>query len=569
MNLRAWMLSASSLVVLSAGCSTAPGVERVLAEVAAPLPGQEWHVGPAVELSKTGPARFVPSLHAAFQPGRAMQLVTFIDGFYRAPANRGYDAVVDRLVQELRAAGFGGDDPRLTVETIEGPAEPGWTPISAKLVLLADGEKPRELHAFDQPEGVDRVMLPVFAPSCDLEGEVALNLDEVKKGMILVTDVSATQVKQRAEFAGAVAVVSASLESFNEDPSGRNRHLDAIQYRELPEGNTLPVFQISRKSLIAIEEAVDRAMVRKRKVSLALSAQVEIEPRPLRTVVATIKGSSLPGEAVAMVSHVQEPGACDNATGVAGLVESARALAGLLRDAKLPWPDRSLVFIWGDEFRQTEAWLGATDLKPVVGISSDMTGQNLDETGAIARLERMPDPGAITTLPPDDHTPWGAGEVEVDELRPNGFAVIARAAMVDVGLLEGSWRCADHPWEGGSDHDIFIRRGIPAVLFWHFTDFTYHTSLDRLGYVDPKEMRRTGVAILASALAVADPEPGDLERYLKSLDIERDVRLGAAIEADSPELEALWGMWCDGARAWLRKLCLGIDEELPGTERKG
>ncbi len=565
MNFRALMLFASSLMVAWSACSTPPGLGGVLAEVATTPPAQEWHVGPEVDLSKTGPARFVPPLYAAFQPERAMQLVNFIDGFYRAPANRGYDTVLERLVQELRAAGFGGEDSRLSLETIQGPVEEAWTPLSAELVLLADGEKPRELHAFDQPEDVDRVMLPVYAPSCELEGEVALSLDELKKGMILVTDVSATQVKQRAEFAGAAAVVSASLESFNEDPSGRNRHMEAIQYRELSGGNTLPVFQISKKSLIAIEEAVDRARVRKRKVRLALSAQVEVEPRPLRTLVATIKGSSRPMEAIAMVSHVQEPGACDNATGVASLVESARALAELLRQGKLAWPDRSLVFIWGDEFRQTESWLGHTDMQPVVGISSDMTGQNLEETGAIARLERMPDPGALTTLPPDDHTPWGAGEVKVEELKPNGFAVIARCAMVDVGLQDGSWRCADHPWEGGSDHDIFIRRGIPAVLFWHFTDFTYHTSLDRLSFVDSKEMRRTGVAILASALAVADPEPGDLERYLKSLDMEREVRLGAAIEAESPELEALWGMWCDGARDWLRKLCLGIDEDLPGT----
>jgi hypothetical protein len=264
-----------------------------------------------------------------------------------------------------------------------------------------------------------------------------------------------------------------------------------------------------------------------------------------------------------MVSHIQELGANDNASGVAGLLEGARSLAELLEAEKLPWPQRSLVFIWGDEFRQTSTWLEHTSLTPVAGISSDMTGQS-KETGAIALLERMPDPGALYTLPPDAHTPWGAGEVDSENLKPAGLAVIARCAMIDVGLIEGgNWDCADHPWEGGSDHDIFNDAGVPAVLFWHFTDFTYHTSLDRMGFLDPTEMRRTGVAILATALAVADPEPADLDRYLKSLAIEEEVRVAAAEEVEDEKLVALWRLWCRGARNWLRKECLGIDEDLP------
>ena len=175
----------------------------------------------------------------------------------------------------------------------------------------------------------------------------------------------------------------------------------------------------------------------------------------------------------------------------------------------------------------------------------------------------MPDPGALTTLPPDAHTPWGAGQVDSENLNPNGFSIIARCAMVDVGLESGGWPCADHPWEGGSDHDVFINRGIPAVLFWHFTDFTYHTSLDRLNYVDITEVRRTTAAILATALAVAAPRPTDLDRYLRSLDMDKSIRIGAAREVEDQNLEALWKVWADGSRNWLRKLCLGIEEDLP------
>jgi hypothetical protein len=554
---------AAGLVV---GCSSSPELESLLQALPPEEAGadQEWHVGPDVHVADTGTARFVQPLHEAFDPERSMKTVEFVDQFYRAPANDGYDQVIDRLEKDLRAAGFGGSDERLQIEVLE-EEEPidAWTPISAELTLLADGEEPHTLHAFDTPEGVDRVMLPVHAPSCDVEGDVALTLDQLKKGMILVTDVSASQVRRRAQARGAAAVVSASLQDFNADPSGQERHFDAIQFRTLDASNATPVAQISLNSLHAIEAAVERAAVRKRPVRLRFRAKVNTEERPVRTLVATIRGAEQPEKAVVMVSHVQEPGASDNASGVAGLLEGARSLAATLKSEKLPWPEASLVFIWGDEFRQSEIWLERTEMLPLAGISSDMTGQKR-ETGAIALLERMPDPGAIFTLPPDAHTPWGAGEVDSDSLSPNGFAVIARCAMVDVGLFEGGdWPCADHPWEGGSDHDVFIDRGIPAVLFWHFTDFTYHTSLDRIEFVDPQEIRRTTVAIMATALAVADPEPGDLDRYLKTLENEKEIRIAAAQNVEDAGLEALWAMWCTGARNWLRKLCLGIEEDLP------
>ena len=551
---------------IAVGACTTPSDMQSLLQSIPPVLDQEWHAGPDVHVAETGPARFVKLLHEDFDHDRAKELVAFIDTFYRAPANEGYDAVLDRVADELSAIGFGGDDPRFGLEFIEGASELAWTPVSAELVLLVYGEEARVLHSFDESPDVDRVMLPVNAPTCDVEGDVALHLDEVKKGMILVTDVSASQVLRRAQSRGAVAVVSASLADFNEDPRGMRRHLDAIQFRTLDPGDALPVAQISRRSLHAIEAAVQRAAARKRRVRLHFKAEVVREERPLRTLVATVVGAERPDEAVAVVSHVQEPGACDNATGVAGLVESARSLARLLRTGKLSWPDRTLVFIWGDEFRQSESWLAETEMTPIAGISSDMTGQSKD-TGAIALLERTPDPGALFTLPPDEHTPWGAGEIDSENLVPNGFAVIARCAIVDVGLLEGgSWPCRDHPWEGGSDHDVFIARGVPAVLFWHFTDFTYHTSLDRMEFVDAEEMRRTAVAILATGLAMADPEPGDLDRYVKSVEHERLVRVAAAQEVENEQLEALWELWCRGAREWLRKHCLGVDEQIPDPD---
>ena len=560
----------ASLVISSWLVTACTGIEpelRTLMQATAAVEGeQQWHGGPPVEVADTGPAPHVRVLHEAFRPARAMELVSFIDRFYRAPANEGYDEVLNKLTKTLREAGFDGEDPRLSLELLDVAEVDAWTPVSGELVLLVDGQEPRVLHSFKESADVDRVMLPVHAPSCDLMAEVALALEDVKKGMVLVTEVPAAQVIPRAKSRGAAAVISASLETFNQDPvSGGERHLDAIQFRTHSPGLDMPTAQISPRNLQMIGEEVERATRRGAKVRLRFRAETKVERRPLRTLMAMIEGEKHPEQAIAMVSHVQEPGACDNATGVAGLVEGAVSMVELLKAKKLAWPGRSLVFLWGDEFRQSESWLATTDLEPIVGISSDMTGQSKD-THAIALLERNPDPGAITVLSPDFHTPWGAGQVSEDEVRKmmNGLPVIARCAMTDVSLLEGGkWKSDEHPWEGGSDHDIFIARGIPAVLFWHFTDFTYHTSLDRMGFVNPEEMRRTGVALLATALAVSCAEPTDLDRYIDSLEKEKLLRMDAATEFNDKELAELWEEWSNGAREWLRNLCLGIDEKIP------
>ena len=557
----------AALCYSSPACTGVGPELRSLVEQTSASDGQNKHLGPPVEVSQTGTARFAKTLYDGFRPARALELVTFIDRFYRAPANPGFDEVLGRVDKSLREVGFDGQDQRLQVSYIKvADVEDAWTPVSGKLVLKVDGEEPRVLHSFSKSEDVDRVMLPINAPSCHLEAEVALRLDDIKKGMLLVTNVDVSQVKSRALNRGAVGVISASLFPFNEDKTGAKRHLNAIQYRKLDSGD-MPTAQISPHSLEAIEAAVERAQKRGAKVKLQFEAEVLTEKRPLRTLMAVIQGAKRPGEAVAMVSHVQEPGACDNATGVAGLAESVRALVEALHQNKLPWPDRSLVFLWGDEFRQSECWLNTTTMKPIVGISSDMTGQS-KETGATAYLERNYDPGAIKPLGPDFHTPWGQGQVSPNEIQPNGLAVIARCALADVSLLEGgAWPTAEHPFEGGSDHDKFLQRGIPAVLFWHFTDFAYHTSLDRMQFVDAEEIRRTAVALLSTGLAVSSPEPGDLDRYIKSLERERLLRIQACEDVEDIDLAEMWDTWSVGTREWLRNLCLGIDEKIPGGKK--
>jgi len=521
------------------------------------------HVGPDVVGGGTGPARFADKVYAAFQTERAYEAVAFADRYYREPGNDGYEATIDFLRRGLQEAGYGREK-GLQLELLEHEGDlPAWSPRSARIALVG-GDEPVILHEFEDSIDKDRVMLPRNAPSASVEGRAVFDLGSIKEGEIYVTSAPLRRdLVNRASMRGASCVISSSLGTYNTDPSGADREQDAIQYRVLRFAPALPVAQISPRS----HERIRRAMGAGEDVRLTFECEVARDDRPIRTVVATVVGARRPQEAVTIVSHVQEPGACDNASGVAGLLESARLLAELLASGELERPARSLVMIWGDEMVQSSTWLERTELTPVAAISSDMTGQSKEKTGAIALLERMPDPGAVEVLPPDKHTPWGASPVEAASLTPNGLSLIARCAMADVALLsEDGWETAEHPWEGGSDHDVFIDHGVPAILFWHFTDFAYHTSLDRLNHIDQEEMRRTGTAILSTALAMADPRPGDLDRYLRCLSIERDLRLDACAEAEMEELGELWKTWCTGTRMWLRDQCLGLSR---ASTRKG
>ena len=512
------------------------------------------HVGPAVAPGEAGTKRFAGPLYRAFDPGLAMRDAAYADQWYRVPGGPGYDATLERVAARLRANGF-AEHERLKLRFLELELpRPVWIPLSASLILRVEGSPPAVLQAFSHRADSHRVMLPVNAPSADVEGRPVFSLDAVEPGTILVTGAQITRsILRRAERRGAVAVMSSALHPFTTDPTGAERHKDAILWTKVPVGTKLPVAQISAR----VQERILAATVGDPNVWLAFSAEIAHGSRRLRTLVAEVVGAKRPRQAVAIASHAQEPGACDNASGVAGLTESACCLARLLQSGEIEWPARTIAFLWGDEFRQTEMWLDEARYEVVAGISADMLGESPAETGAIALLERDKDPGALVTLAPDEHTEWGAGQVLEEDLEPHGLSVIARTAMADVAELVGGWATAENPWEGGSDHDVFIDRGIPGVLVWHFTDFTYHTSLDRMTMLDPEELRRSCAAVLASALGVADARPADLERYRATNELERELRVKAALDAGESANADSWEQWCDGADAWLVALCGG------------
>jgi len=557
------------------GSSAGPPLPEKFAQ-RSPVVGD--HDGPPVDQDQTGTARFVHPLLDAFDTDAAISIAAFLDGFYRAPASDGYDESIDRIIAALFGAGYGAADGYdLSVATREMET-PSWTPRSARLSATASdaaiaearkkGVKRREgegleveLVRFEDPRDPSRVMLPVGAPGCDLEASLAVGLEALEPGQVLLTDRPLRAVEPAAAEAGAVAIISDYLYPYCVDPSGEKRDYDAIFSDQVRPGSTTPSFHVSQRVGALLRRASELGTM------VHLEAEVSTQARPLRTVIATIAGSERPEEVVFVLGHVDGAGANDNAAGAGGVAELALAMKRAIEAGAMERPRRSISFVLGVEIGAGSVAVEEVGGAPVAAIVADMIAADAEATGAMALLERGWDPGAVHPLLPDAHTPWGAGEVAVADIVPNGLAIICREALIAESYAEAArggsrWTTREHPWEGGGDLDAFLATGRAAALFWHFTDYTFHTSLDRMDMVDPEELRRTAVAVGSAALAVADARPLDLERHLDTLNLELRTRMDAALREEAgPEVERLWKEWFRGARFWLKALTAG--EPLP------
>ena len=127
---------------------------------------------------------------------------------------------------------------------------------------------------------------------------------------------------------------------------------------------------------------------------------------------------------------------------------------------------------WGDEIISTRRYVNDStrnNPKTKWGISLDMVGENTAVTGGSFLIEKMPDPSAIWTRGNDKHSEWGGRPLKKEEMTPHYLNDFVISVFEQQGKF-ANWEVNTNPFEGGSDHVPFLRKDIPSVLFWHFTD---------------------------------------------------------------------------------------------------
>lgn len=227
-------------------------------------------------------------------------------------------------------------------------------------------------------------------------------------------------------------------------------------------------------------------------------------------VLGRLEGSdpALRGEAILLGAHMDHlgrprgllhPGADDNASGVAALLEIARSLA----QAPVRPRRTVLVAFWTGE---EEGKFGSSHYtrRPRWPLAATRAYLNLDMIGhpwtgaelqALATEAKAP-PGYLDGLDPAWFAEPGLAA------RHRDLGPVLREAGMRTGLsLHLDWT---EGRDGGSDYRAFARLGLPFVRFFGSYFPEYHTPGDTLDRVDIAQVQRMASLALATAWLLAD-----------------------------------------------------------------
>jgi len=243
--------------------------------------------------------------------------------------------------------------------------------------------------------------------------------------------------------------------------------------------------------------------------TVRLRAKVEAGRSPGAYLIPTavIPGSDRAHEIV-LSCHLDHPspGANDNASGCAGILEVARSLNRLIAERRLPPPRRTIRFVWPCEVECTIALLNARPEVPkrtLATIHLDMIGGNSDITHGTLKVEGSPpslpsfvsDVGFAIGRFVDDQSRLYAerGEAAIPLLEPDGGTKNALHARIG-GFSEGS----DHQvWAEGSWR-------VPVIYIADWPDIYIHTNKDVPANLDATKMKRAIFIAASSAWVLAN-----------------------------------------------------------------
>jgi hypothetical protein len=524
--------------------------------------------------------RITTAMRAQFSGAQALETVSFVERLWRVPGNTGFNASITQVAGILERAGYVPEErarpaDRLVYRIERRPMDrPTWEPVDATLSIAGQAAP---LLRFV----TNRNMLAINSHSTPAGG---LEAEVVSVGAGRPEDWQGKDVRGKIVFGeagigrlfrdavvtrGAAGVLAYSIPGYNKpEVNPTSISFGSIPLDTARAGWGILLSHAARESL--------RAALAQGPVRAKVETRTRIYSSEELTLVAEVRGSAAPEERFVFSAHVQEPGANDNATGVATLAEIARSLAELVKSGEAS-PRRTITFLWGDEIRATARFLQENTARTAGvhwGMSLDMVGENTELTGGTFLIEKMPDPSAVWTRGEDRHSEWGGQPLKVEQLFPHYFNDFVLNRCLDQAALTG-WVVRTNPFEGGSDHTPFLEAKKPGLLLWHFTDQFYHTDNDRLDKVSPQTMTNVGIsaAVIALALTSADSitakfvidetERSALQRLAAEFDLSRKAVAGGGKLEHEILILTTWTEWYVNAIRSIRDLEAG--GATPGT----
>jgi aminopeptidase YwaD len=337
---------------------------------------------------------------------------------------------------------------------------------------------------------------------------------DVKGKLVLVSaQPGAVQDLAVGKFAAAGIVSYAQ----NQKTAWSGENLDAIRWGHLETFSTNKTFgfMVSLRTARGFQERLAKGG----KITLHAVVKAGQHAGNYEVVTATIPGANpkLKVEEIVFSCHLdhQRPGANDNASGCATILEVARTLQKLIRDSNLARPARTIRFVFPPEIEGTLALLNA---KPEIAkaikavVHMDMVGGG-PETKAVFHVTRGP-----MSLPSFVQNVAWAFAVWVNE-ESDQFAAMGKAEYPLLSAEGGKepLRAEYSAYSMGSDHDVYQDSSfaIPAIYLNDWPDRYIHTNLDTAANLDPTKLKRAAFIGAASGYFLAGMSEHNLPTVLR------------------------------------------------------
>ena len=463
--------------------------------------------------------REVTALGAEISGVIAKDTVIELARSHRVQASSGYSRAAEYIAAKAKEYGldqvqverFPADGEK-TYYTLKSAT--GWEAQSAELwetepnkVKIADWEEMRvSLADYSQSATATTTLVDVGMgiTSKDYEGK------EVMGRIVLAGGGVAAVHKLACEERGAAGILSYQQ---NQITGWSGDYAENVRWGHLSPYNPNNKFAF----MISLRKAREyqSRLARGEQITLHATVKAEMKPGNYEVVSAIIPGSDAAGEEIVYSCHLchQKPGANDNASGAAAILEVARALTALIRRGEINPPRRTIRFIWPPEISGTIAYFAqhpeiVRRMKAVV--HCDMVGGNYTLTKSVLHVTHTPAslPSCVDTV----------GDI-FGEYAIAGSAKAASGAGFEDALIspEGSKDSlvADiTPFEMGSDHDVYQEGSfrIPAIYLRDWPDVFIHTNNDSPANIDTTKIKRSTFIAAASGYFLARSSGRDAAR---------------------------------------------------------
>jgi len=331
---------------------------------------------------------------------------------------------------------------------------------------------------------------------------------------------------------GAAGIISYAQ---NQPTAWSGENQDAIRWGHLETFSTTKTFafMISLKTAYGFQQRLAGG----EKITLHATVKAGQHSGNYELVTATIPGSELKlkNDEIAFSCHLdhQRPGANDNTSGCAAILEVARTLQKLISDKDIAPPLRTIRFIFPPEIEGTMALLNDKpyfDKRIKAVIHMDMVGGG-PETKAVFHVTRGP-----MSLPSFIHdVAWAFAEWLNEQSYQ--FAATGKSAYPMVAPEGGKepLRAEYSFFTMGSDHEVYQDSSfaIPAIYVNDWPDRFIHTNFDSAANIDPTKLKRAAFVGAASGYFLAHMTGQDYGPLLSVVKINQYMRTGEALRRAS------------------------------------